>query len=30
MIMVVDIMRRGQFVRQMRIFYCKNYKGLDF
>jgi len=29
LIMVVDIMRRGQFVRQMRIFHCKRYRGLD-
>ena len=29
LIMVVDIMRRGHFLRQMRIFHCKQYQGLD-
>ena len=29
LIMVVDVMRRGQFLRQIRIFHCKHYKGLD-
>lgn len=29
LIMVVDIVRRGHFVRQIRIFHCKAYKGLD-
>lgn len=28
-IMVVDILRRGQFLRQIRIFHCKQYKGID-
>ena len=30
LVMVVDIVRRGHFLRQIRIFHCKNYKGLDF
>jgi len=29
LIMVVDVRRRGQFVRQIRIFHCKQYRGLD-
>lgn len=29
MVMVVDIMRRGQFLRQIRVFHCSQYKGLD-
>jgi len=29
LIMVVDIMRRGRFLRQLRIFHCKQYQGLD-
>ena len=29
LLMVVDIIRRGQFLRQIRIFHCKHYRGLD-
>ena len=29
LIMVVDIMRRDRFLRQIRIFHCKHYRGLD-